>query len=888
MTALGAPEPSLEGWQWSSVPGPWWAEMMRSIAADPVSPFNAAFQANIASIWSGGHLETSWYLPSGNSGMPFNQVAGTTPLNSMTYGLYVDESDLGPVPYNAATSIEAWPSDFITGTVALTNGGPTVTGTGTSFTTQVLVGDQYQFSNYLTASYTVLHVNSDTSLTLSANFAGATAGGLGMYGPYNRPPRVQDMSGGDSRILALMADSSTGLPIKLYEDYQPYSSDGGTTWFAAGGFKFDLTTGAQRLDGYTSTDAGGMPCLPFLVRYEEAASGLITHPLRGIIETALNLTNQDVWPALHGVGGGTPDYTLGYVPMGGRLRLNAAWWAANKSTFSALMQTIGNAMATYGMIVDDLTSGEPIWIDGAPDSRWVESDVLTLWNIPATAFELVDTVKPQYSFAGPASGTTGNPITLTLTYTGGNNTNFSASMYFYWSPDAGTTWNLSDFSVTAAAFSNSTGPVTVTWTPPSSGNYLLKAVPSGGVWWIRPPNWSVSVSASSRALTTSQAGRWDDPATWGGVAPPMAGDSATVTHPVVMVGDVTLGTGAATTCLTVATGTLSVIGCKLSLLGNAAIGAYSAAAITATPLTVLSSAGNPAGIELSGSSGVTPTITVNDDTLLVFTGTPGAHAFLRTATGTAGNPGYVTSVTGTGRRSFYAQFNYVDFSNLGVAGVNQAGAAITVNWASTSTNLTNPPWTMDHCTVTNCGFLPYLAIQDGGLNVSFTNSSWTSPVDNGPNYNQGNAFHMLAFVPLTTGTRLVNNCVFLETSIPLLTYPAGFTITQNFINPFIAGGGINPEWTKFDSNFIWLTVNEEYAVGGDLTNNYFLYDPTVNAIWPTTILSQYGDCHAIGNILQATGLGGGGANGNALSAGEGHPNARTMYRYNNILAAKRS
>jgi predicted phage baseplate assembly protein len=62
-----------------------------------------------------------------------------------------------------------------TGTVAVTNGSPTVTGTGTSFTTALSVGQQLVFScDTAQAPYQILTITNDASLTLTSNFAGAT------------------------------------------------------------------------------------------------------------------------------------------------------------------------------------------------------------------------------------------------------------------------------------------------------------------------------------------------------------------------------------------------------------------------------------------------------------------------------------------------------------------------------------------------------------------------------------------------------------------------------------------------------------------------------------------------------------------------------------------
>lgn len=65
----------------------------------------------------------------------------------------------------------------ITGTAAVTNASATVTGTGTSFTTQFVVGDPIKFEND-TVLYHVAAINSNTSLTLNRPYEGGTTSGL--------------------------------------------------------------------------------------------------------------------------------------------------------------------------------------------------------------------------------------------------------------------------------------------------------------------------------------------------------------------------------------------------------------------------------------------------------------------------------------------------------------------------------------------------------------------------------------------------------------------------------------------------------------------------------------------------------------------------------------
>ncbi len=64
---------------------------------------------------------------------------------------------------------------YVTGTVTATNGSPTVTGAGTAWSTRGITA--YQLIVIDGAVYQICSVNSDTSITLTVNFAGATAAG---------------------------------------------------------------------------------------------------------------------------------------------------------------------------------------------------------------------------------------------------------------------------------------------------------------------------------------------------------------------------------------------------------------------------------------------------------------------------------------------------------------------------------------------------------------------------------------------------------------------------------------------------------------------------------------------------------------------------------------
>ena len=140
------------------------------------------------------------------------------------------------------------------GTLAVTTGSATVTGTGTFFTTALVPGDTITISS---TSYQVQSIASDTSLILTSPYNGATGTSL---------------------------------------NWLPPTAEAGLTWTAAGGAQWNLTTGAPRREGFSSSNAAGLPISPLEVTYDQAATNTIDHPLLLAIPSGLSM-NAFVWPA---------------------------------------------------------------------------------------------------------------------------------------------------------------------------------------------------------------------------------------------------------------------------------------------------------------------------------------------------------------------------------------------------------------------------------------------------------------------------------------------------------------------------------------------------------------------------------------------------------------
>jgi len=147
-------------------------------------------------------------------------------------------------------------------------------------------------------------------------------------------------------------------PIRrmLFEFYTLKKTDGG--WQAAQASIFDLKSNKLRPDGWTSSDAAGLPIFPSIVRYDELKRGRIDHALRF---TVTRSRRAYVAPATHFASKLT-DATL--PRMGERFRLRQDF---DVSGFSPEVRTILTALKRYGMLMAD--NGLDWSISVAPDER---------------------------------------------------------------------------------------------------------------------------------------------------------------------------------------------------------------------------------------------------------------------------------------------------------------------------------------------------------------------------------------------------------------------------------------------------------------------------------------------------------------------------------------
>ena len=193
-------------------------------------------------------------------------------------------------------------------------------------------------------------------------------------GPYPLSKTTPIEHGSDRH--AIMVDP---VNCTLYETWDTHYHPNGKSKAGSGAI-WNLDSDALRPAGWTSADAAGLPILPGLVNYDEVASGAMDHAIRF---TAQCTQQSYIWPARHEAGQDNPNCP----PMGARFRLNADF-TLPASSCSAMCQTVLTTMKTYGLILAD--NGSNWFFQGVADTRWTDTEVDQLKQIPASQFVAVD------------------------------------------------------------------------------------------------------------------------------------------------------------------------------------------------------------------------------------------------------------------------------------------------------------------------------------------------------------------------------------------------------------------------------------------------------------------------------------------------------------------
>jgi hypothetical protein len=166
----------------------------------------------------------------------------------------------------------------------------------------------------------------------------------------------------------------------LYEFYQARLTDKG--WQAACAATFDLKTNKLRPDGWTSSDAAGLPIFPAVIRYDELERGMVEHAMRFTIK---NTRRAYVYPATHYASRKT-DANL--PRMGERFRLRQDF---DVSGFSPHAQAVLKGLKKYGMFVAD--NGGDWRLSVASDKRIKGLDELR--KVKGKDFEVVQPTGPN-------------------------------------------------------------------------------------------------------------------------------------------------------------------------------------------------------------------------------------------------------------------------------------------------------------------------------------------------------------------------------------------------------------------------------------------------------------------------------------------------------------
>ncbi|MBV9181958.1 MAG: hypothetical protein JO356_11660, partial [Acidobacteria bacterium] len=159
---------------------------------------------------------------------------------------------------------------------------------------------------------------------------------------------------------------------------------------------------------WTSADAAGLPIFPGLLRFDEVAAGSVRHAVRFTLQHTRAAFTP---PASHWAANSS---NANAAPMGMRMRLKSTF---DISGFSPTNQVILQALKTYGMILAD--NGSSMYLSGAPDDRWDNSDLHNLSLVTAADFEVVQ-MNPLYTSANLPTGNppqissfTASPATIT-------------------------------------------------------------------------------------------------------------------------------------------------------------------------------------------------------------------------------------------------------------------------------------------------------------------------------------------------------------------------------------------------------------------------------------------------------------------------------------------
>ncbi len=386
-------------------------------------------------------------------------------------------------------------------------------------------------------------------------------------------------------------------------------------------------------------------------------------------------------------------------------------------------------------------------------------------------------------------------------------------------------------------------------------SYGMIVADNGGPWFITgapDPRWDDDVLSMlgsvlgqefevvdaatppvSLQAETVQAGAWSDPATWGGHVPG-DGDTITINNPVTVDVNTTIGASLAAgqTPAIVVNAPLTVApGATLTVRGDVVVGNT---ALTLQPGSsfVFDSSRAP---DPAHTSYVVQVANGYDqkNALFLAEGTANAHVSVRSDPG--GAPGRFVNSGGKYGPEGTIQASFTDFNRIGDA-QHDAMQPWQGGWGNT--------FRLTDSTLTDCGPIRTATSLAGNDNfilerVRFLDST-TRPL------------FFSGWAPLTTGTRLIEGCVFDQG--PSFVGPTGLTIRNNFF--YDGYYSTESRWADFSGNFVRMTEIEGLPVEGNVSDSYFLQD---SGLWNPHFISPsqgVGDVTIDGAIFEYTGTDG--------------------------------
>ena len=351
------------------------------------------------------------------------------------------------MPVGSTVNIDASLLDQdITGTITTSATSTTVTGTGTSFTTQLAVGSAL-YDNNMNLIGVVASIASNTSLTLTANATEALTGYQVQYiNPINGIPASQIV--GTHTISNVLHDSyvitvSTNATVAGYQ--------GGNNWRATKNVQFDVINPSVQIQSFPDCTTN------FSVKTTTGKS------VNGS-ETPY-ITSSTFAPALNGSN------NVYYAPQMIASKVNeTTFLSGNKSlTFSVGMSTTNDAVSP----VIDTTRASLICISNSVNQPTVgNTDVAVLDNIvvfsnSTGAFTLTGSTitSTNYSVrAAMATVTPGSYITITNATNAGNDITVMVTGYSDTNPGIFTSGSsgTGTLTVNGSFTTESTSPATVT------------------------------------------------------------------------------------------------------------------------------------------------------------------------------------------------------------------------------------------------------------------------------------------------------------------------------------------------------------------------------------------------------------------------------------------